>query len=206
MPHQFSSLTFTPDVQAVQAEMGSRTANLALNQRGPANDTLGPDEREFIAARDGFYLATTGESGWPYVQFRGGPAGFLTVLDDHTLAFADVTGNRQYISTGNLRSNPRAALFLMDYPHQTRLKILGTVEITPWAQAGDWKLALPMDSRARPERAIRIHVAAFDWNCPQHIPQRWTLHELAQSPLAKRMHSLEQENAELRRQLAAMHS
>jgi predicted pyridoxine 5'-phosphate oxidase superfamily flavin-nucleotide-binding protein len=206
MPHQFSALTFTPAVQAVQTEMGSRAANLALNQRGPANDTLGPDERAFIAARDGFYLATVGESGWPYVQFRGGPAGFLTVIDDHTLAYADVIGNRQYISTGNLRANPRAALFLMDYPHQTRLKILGTVEVTPWAEAGDWKLALPMDSRARPERVIRIHVAAFDWNCPQHIPQRWTLDELEHSPIGERVQSLTAENAALRRRLAELES
>lgn len=203
MPHQFSSLTFTPHVQAVQTEMGSRRANEALTTRGPENSTFGPDERAFVAARDGFYLATVGESGWPYVQFRGGPAGFLRVLDDRTLAFADVTGNRQYISTGNLRANPRAALFLMDYPNQTRLKILGTVESTPWQQAGDWKLDLPIDAGARSERVLRVHLAAFDWNCPQHIPQRWTLGELERTPLLQRLHALEAENAALRAQLAA---
>ena len=131
MAHQFSSLTFTADVTEVQREMGSRPANEMLNQRGPANDTFGPDERAFIAARDGFYISTVSETGWPYVQFRGGPTGFLHVLDDRTLAYADITGNRQYITTGNLRSNPHAALFLMDYPHQTRLKILGDVEVIP---------------------------------------------------------------------------
>ena len=201
MAHQFSSLTFTPDVQAVQTEMGSRPANAQLTARGPTNDALGADERAFIAARDGFYLATVGETGWPYVQFRGGPAGFLRVLEERTLAYADVTGNRQYITTGNLRSSPRAALFLMDYPNQTRLKILGTVEITPWKDAGAWKLELPMDERARPERVVTIRVAAFDWNCPQHIPQRWTAEELARTPRFDRIRKLEQENAALRARL-----
>ncbi len=132
MAHQFSSLTFTPDITEVQREMGSRPANEKLNQRGPANDTFGPDEKAFISARDGFYISTVTSTGWPYIQFRGGPTGFLHVLDDRTLAYADITGNRQYITTGNLRSNPHAALFLMDYPHQTRLKILADVEVIPW--------------------------------------------------------------------------
>ena len=103
MAHQFSNLTFTDDVAAVQTEMGSRKANQMLNQHGPANDTLTSDERAFIAARDGFYIATVNETGWPYIQFRGGPIGFLHILDDRTLAYADITGgNRQYITTGNL--------------------------------------------------------------------------------------------------------
>ena len=198
MAHQFSTLTFTPNVAAVQSEMGSRPANQALTQRGPANDTFGPDEKSFIAARDGFYLSTVGETGWPYIQFRGGPVGFLRGLDDRTLAYADITVNRKYITTGNLRSNDRAALFLMDYPHQARLKILGHVEVTPWNEAGDWKLSLPLPERGRPERAIRIHLAAFDWNCPQHIPQRWTLEELKQTDLFQRIQSLEDEVKRLR--------
>src|ERR1700712_5088902 len=119
MPHQFSSLTFTPSVKEVQTEMGSRRAGEMLNQRGPENDRLGPDERLYISLRDGFYMATITESGWPYIQFRGGPACFLHVVDDRTIAFADVTGNRQYISTGNLKANPRVALFLMDYVSQS---------------------------------------------------------------------------------------
>jgi len=202
MPHQFSELTFTPSVQQVQTENGSRSANVALNTRGPANDTLGTSERSFIAERDGFYMASITESNWPYVQFRGGPAGFLHVLDDHTLAFADVTGNRQYISTGNLRANPRVALFLMDYPNQTRLKILAEAEIHPWAAAPAWKHFLLRDPGYRPERVVTLHVRAFDWNCPQHIPQRYTVDELRGSALALRIRELEAENQKLRSALA----
>ncbi|MCU1324321.1 MAG: pyridoxamine 5-phosphate oxidase-related FMN-binding [Acidobacteriaceae bacterium] len=203
MAHQFSTLTFTDNVRAVQREMGSRPANEKLTERGPANDSFTDDEKSFIAARDSFYIATVGETGWPYIQFRGGPTGFLRVLDDHTLAYADVTGNRQYITTGNLRTSDKAALFLMDYPHQTRLKILGHVEIVPWNEAGNWKLQLSIPERARPERAVRIHLAAFDWNCPQHIPQRWTIEELQHTALFERIGSLEQEVKTLRAKLSA---
>jgi uncharacterized protein len=202
MPHKFSSLTFTDDVAQVQREMGSRPANEKLTERGPANDTLGPDERFFIAARDGFYLATVGATGWPYLQFRGGPTGFLDIRDDHTLAYADVTGNRQYITTGNLRSNHHAALFFMDYPNQTRLKLLADIEIIPWSGAPDWKTELKLPEKGRPERVVLVHVAAFDWNCPQHIPQRWTIEELKQTPVFTRIEALEKENRDLRAALA----
>jgi len=203
MPHSFSTLTFTPSVKEVQTEMGSRNAGEMLNKRGAPNDRLGPDEKYFISLRDGFYMATVSETGWPYIQFRGGPAGFLHVVDDNTIAFADVTGNRQYISTGNLRANPRVALFLMDYPTQSRLKILGETEIIPWQEAGEWKNGLPLPPSGRPERVVRIHVAAFDWNCPQHIPQRWTLDELKHTDIGRRIRDLEQENRDLRAKLAA---
>ena len=202
MPHQFSSLAFTDDVAAVQREMGSRNANEKLNQRGPANDTFSEFEKDFIGRRDGFYISTVGETGWPYIQFRGGPTGFLHVVDDRTLAYADITGNRQYITTGNLRSNDRAALFLMDYPHQGRLKILGHVEVIPWKDAPDWKTQLLIPPKGRPERAVLIHVAAFDWNCPQNIPQRWTIEELQRTPLFEKIKTLEQENSDLRAALA----
>ena len=203
MPHQFSTLTFTDDVAAVQQEMGSRAANEKLTERGPANDTFSPYEQDFIAARDGFYIATVSETGWPYVQFRGGPAGFLHVLNDRTLAYVDITGNRQYITTGNLRSNQRAALFLMDYPHQARLKILGNVEVLRWNEAPEWKNQLPIPANGRPERVVLIHLVAFDWNCPQHIPQRWTIEELQQTPLFARIKALEAEVQTLRAKLAA---
>ena len=202
MAHQFSNLTFTDDVAAVQTEMGSRKANQMLNQHGPANNTFTPDERDFIAARDGFYIATIGKIGWPYIQFRGGPIGFLHVLDDRTLAYADITGNRQYITTGNLRSNRHASLFLMDYPHQTRLKILGDVEVIPWSKAPDWKSQLKIPPRGKPERAVIIHLAAFDWNCPQNIPQRWTIEELQRTPLFTKIAELEDEVKDLRAALA----
>ena len=170
MANSFSQLTFTDNVAAVQTEMGSRPANLALLNRGPAADHFGPDEQAFIAERDGFYMATVSSTNWPYLQFRGGPVGFLQVLDPTTLAFADVVGNRQYISAGNLRANDRVALFLMDYPNQTRLKILGHAEILPWTDAGGLKDRLPIDPKSHPERVIRIRLAGFSWNCPPAHP------------------------------------
>lgn len=203
MSNQFSTLAFTPSVVAVQREMGSRPANEALTTRGPADDRFTAHEAAFLAARDGFYLATVTETGWPYVQFRGGPPGFLHLLDDRTLAYADITGNRQYISTGNLRANNRAALFLMDYPHQSRLKILAHVELIPWADAPTWKQGLPVPERGRPERVVVLHLDAFSWNCPQNIPQRWTLAELQQSKFFERTQALEAEVQTLRAQLAA---
>ena len=202
MAHQFSTLTFTDNVKDVQREMGSRPANEKLTERGSPNDTLSSFEKDFITHRDGFYLSTVGETGWPYIQFRGGPTGFLHVVDDRTLAYADVTGNRQYISTGNLRTNPRVALFLMDYPHQARLKILGTAEVISWNDAPDWKNQLLLDDRSRPERVVLIHLAAFDWNCPRHIPQRWTIDELKQTPIFERIKTLEAEVKKLRAQIA----
>jgi len=201
MAHQYSSLTFTPHVAEVQREMGTRAANEKLTERGPANDRFGEQERDHIQARDGFYIATVGETGWPYIQFRGDPPGFLRVLDNRTMAYADITGNRQYITTGNLRTNDRVALFLMDYPNQARLKVLGHVEIVPWNEAGAWREQLPIADKGRPERAVRIHLAAFDWNCPQHIPQRWTIQELQQSPVWERVRGLQEEVRGLEQQV-----
>jgi predicted pyridoxine 5'-phosphate oxidase superfamily flavin-nucleotide-binding protein len=202
MPHQFSTLAFTDDVKAVQSEMGSRPSNQKLNERAPANDTFGPAEKDFLSRRDGFYLATVGTTGWPYIQYRGGPTGFLHLVDDRTLAYADLTGNRQYITTGNLRGNHHAALFLMDYPHQARLKLLADLEVLPWKDAPAWKSKLLLAERDRPERIVLVHLAAFDWNCPQHITPRWTLEELKQTPLLQRIDALEQENRDLRAALA----
>ena len=206
MAHQFSTLTFTDDIKAVQREMGSRSANEKLTERGSANDTFGDFEKDFISRRDGFYISTIGESGWPYIQFRGGPVGFLHIVDDRTLAYADITGNRQYITTGNLRTDNRAALFLMDYPYQSRLKILANVESIPWNEAPDWKNQLKIPPKGRPERLVLIHLAAFDWNCPQNIPQRWTLEELKQTQLFDRIQSLEDEVRNLRTELAQARS
>jgi predicted pyridoxine 5'-phosphate oxidase superfamily flavin-nucleotide-binding protein len=206
MAHQFSTLTFTDDIKAVQREQGSRSANEKLTERGPSNVAFSEFEKDFISRRDGFYISTVTSNGWPYIQFRGGPVGFLHIIDDHTLAYADVTGNRQYITTGNLRANDRAALFLMDYPHQARLKILAHLEAIPWSKAPAWKHKLLIDPKARSERVILIHLAAFDWNCPQQIPQRWTIDELKQTPLFRRIESLEQENRVLRAALAFAHS
>jgi uncharacterized protein len=175
MPHAFADIAFTPSVKAAQQREGSR-AGYARSFEGEAevfNDRLGEDEADFIAAQRSFYMATVSETGWPYLQHRGGPRGFLKVLDDRTLAFADFAGNRQLISVGNLAGNDRVALILMDYANRTRLKVLGRLAVQDLAP--DDALAptlVDAGYRARAQRVMRITVEAFDWNCPQHIPMR----------------------------------
>jgi predicted pyridoxine 5'-phosphate oxidase superfamily flavin-nucleotide-binding protein len=175
MPHAFADIAFTPSVKAAQQREGSR-AGYARSFEGNAevfNDRLGEDEADFIAAQRSFYMATVSETGWPYLQHRGGPRGFLKVLDDRTLAFADFAGNRQLISVGNLAGNDRVALILMDYANRTRLKVLGRLAVQDLAP--DDALAptlVDAGYRARPQRVMRITVEGFDWNCPQHIPMR----------------------------------
>jgi uncharacterized protein len=187
MGHKFAEIAFTDTVKAVQRAMGSRGA-YARREGGPdSNDRLGPGEAAFIAERDGFYIASVSQTGWPYVQFRGGPPGFLRVLDDKTLGYADFRGNRQYITTGNVAANDRVSLFLMDYLNRRRLKIFGhmraiDVKDDP-ALAG--RLAVS-DYRAVVERAVLITIVAFDWNCPQHITPRFTRAELAKAFAAVR--------------------
>jgi hypothetical protein len=180
MGRRFAEIAFTPAVKEEQERHGSRRQYQRVEEQGEPGDRLGPHERAFIQARDGFYMSTISETGWPYIQYRGGPKGFLKILDDRTLGFADLGGNMQYISTGNLKLNDRVALFLMDYPHQRRLKILGHVQVYEGdSQAKKWIDRLKTDERnSRPERAYVIRVAAFDWNCPQHITQRFTIEEL----------------------------
>src|SRR5262249_38396213 len=168
MAHRFYELTFTPSVKAAQERYGSRR-NYAKFETGES-DFFGLTEAEieFIGARDGFYLATVGENGQPYIQYRGGERGVLKGLNANTLGFADFRGNLQYISVGNLRQNDKAALFLMDYANRQRLKILARVEVKDAQEAPELieKLAAP-DYQARIERAMILHVEAFDWNCPQ---------------------------------------
>ena len=203
MGHQFSRIVFTPKVRALQEVDGSR-AGYAKNDLGePHHDRLGEREAAFIGRRDSVYMATVTETGWPYIQHRGGPAGFLRVLDEKTIAFADFRGNRQFVSVGNLANNDRVALFLMDYAHQARLKILGhalTIELKddPALAA---KLALP-GYRAKPERAVLITVDGFDWNCPQHITQRFTLADVEDAVGAMKARIAELE-AELEKATAA---
>lgn len=175
MATAFSEIAFTPQVRAMQTRMGSRAGYAALDAAPDRRDRLGPAEAAFIAERDSFYQATVSETGWPYLQHRGGPPGFLRVIDERTLGFADFRGNRQYISVGNLQNNDRIALFLMDYAAQRRLKILGRVRLVsedddPRAVAA---LELP-PYRAHVEGGFFITVEAFDWNCPQHIAPRLT--------------------------------
>ena len=178
MVKNFTELAFTDSVRALQEERGSR-ASYARMEPVPRRTRLTAEEEEFIHGRDGFYLATVGEDGWPYVQFRGGPPGFLRVLDPQTVAFADFRGNRQYISAGNLRATGRAALILMDYPSRNRLKIWAETETVEAAAAPELVEALEVPGyRAVVERAVVCRVQAFDWNCPQHITPRYTLDEI----------------------------
>ena len=174
MSKAYLNLAFTPSVKAQQERMGSRRAYARLDEEGAVEaDRFSRAEAEFIAARDGFYLSTVNEDCWPYVQFRGGPRGFLKVLDDHTLAFLDLRGNRQYVSVGNLGANDKVALFLMDYPNQRRLKVWGHARVEEDAAA-----IFPDADLKGAERAIVITLAAYDWNYPQHIPRRFTVEEL----------------------------
>ena len=184
MAKGFSEIAFTPRVQALQTRYGSRKAYDQRSAAAPL-ETLGPDERAFVESRDSFYIATAGETGWPYIQHRGGPKGFLRVLDERTLAFADFRGNKQYISAGNLAGDERAALFLMDYPSRTRLKFFVRVRIVDAGENPELmeRLVVP-GYPAKVERAFVLAVAGFDWNCPQHITPRYTADELEESVAA----------------------
>jgi predicted pyridoxine 5'-phosphate oxidase superfamily flavin-nucleotide-binding protein len=205
MAYGFLDIAGTPSVKAAQTANGSAEL-LARIQSDRTFDRFTEAEAEFIAARDSFYLATVSETGWPYVQHRGGPPGFLKLLDDKSLAFEDFRGNRQYISLGNLNANNRAALILMDYPNRRRLKIFAHIEARELAAdpALAERLVLP-GYKAKPERAIVLHLKAFDWNCPQHITPRFTHAELetALRPVRLRLEDLEAENKALREKLVA---
>ena len=171
MGHQFAELAFTPTVRALQVSHGSRDSYAPMDTRPDYNHELAEREIEFITNRDSFYMATVSETGWPYIQHRGGPRGLIKILDDKTIGFADYSGNRQYISTGNLSTTNRVALFFMDYANQRRLKMLGTVETLTGKDA---LILSDPEYPASIERGFLIHVEAFDWNCPQHITPRFT--------------------------------
>jgi predicted pyridoxine 5'-phosphate oxidase superfamily flavin-nucleotide-binding protein len=178
MGNRFAEIAFTPTVRAVQKSMGSGKHYDKTREGEPYNQALGPDEMEFITLRDTFYMASVSETGWPYVQHRGGPPGFVKVLDASTLGFADYRGNRQYVSVGNLLRDDRVALILVDYPNRTRLKILGHARIVP-PDEKDLLATLDVPAYgARVERGFLIKIAAYDWNCPQHITPRFTRPEM----------------------------
>lgn len=197
MVHAYLQQLVTPAVATVQEQQGSRTAQARHVAGAEVGERLGPEEAAFVASRDWFVLATVGETGWPYVQHRGGPAGFLRVLDDGaTLAWADLRGNRQYLSVGNVATHPRVSLLLLDQAHQARLKVIGEAEVV---EAPDDALLAAVrhpEQAGRVERVVRVHVRGFDWNCPQHITPRFTAEELA--PLLTELESLRAENARLR--------
>jgi uncharacterized protein len=205
----FASLVFTPLVKKLQERYGSRRQYERMENSGGSQDRFTAFEQEFLAQRDSFYWATTGSTGWPYVQHRGGPKGFLKVIDDHTLAFGDFRGNKQYISTGNLQTDNRVAIIMVDYPRQARLKILGRVEIFEGEAAASWldQVRAPGEKTVI-ERVFVIHVEAYDWNCPQHITPRYTVEEIREGmhSIEKKIDALEQENKALRKELAEFHT
>jgi predicted pyridoxine 5'-phosphate oxidase superfamily flavin-nucleotide-binding protein len=193
MGHRFAELAFTPKVKALQEELGSRRGYARMENGEDSHAALGPREAAYVALRDSFYMASVSETGWPYVQHRGGPKGFVRVLDEKTLGFADFRGNRQYVSVGNLSGDDRVSLFFMDYPNRTRLKLLGRARRIGRDHTELLvKLALP-GYTAQIEHGLLIHVEAFDWNCPQHITPRFTAAEVeeATAPLRERIAELE---------------
>jgi predicted pyridoxine 5'-phosphate oxidase superfamily flavin-nucleotide-binding protein len=203
----FGSFVFTPTIKALQERHGSRGQYARMEQFSPAHDGLGPMEKEFLAERDSFYMASVGSTGWPYIQHRGGPSGFVKVIDDNTIAFANFSGNKQYITSGNAVTDNRVALIFVDYPRQARLKVLGKLEIHEGEKASEWleKVQHP-EYKAAVDSVYVIHVEAFDWNCPQHIVPRFTAAQIRELlvPAEKRMQELEDENQKLREQLAAV--
>ena len=197
MAHKFAEIAFTPVVRAIQQQEGSRAGYARMDGGEDYNHRLGAREAIFIAARDSFYMASVGETGWPYVQHRGGPAGFMKVLDERTIGFADYSGNRQYVSSGNFSSDNRVALFFMDYPNRTRLKMLGRVRTVGLDEPELLARLEDDDYPAQVERGFIIEVEGFDWNCPQHITPRFTEVEI-QEELAL----LQDENRRLKAQFA----
>jgi len=199
-----SDVAFTPTVKAIQSRKGSRDSYARVEQRGGWRAAITPDLAAFIEAQTSVFLATANAEGQPYIQHRGGPAGFLKVLDEHMIGFADFSGNRQFITQGNLQDNDQAFLFLIDYMLRQRIKIWGrarVVENDPELMAR----LMPTDYKARPEQAILFTVTAWDANCPQHIPQRFEAADVA-AALAerdRRIAGLEQEIARLRGNAAA---
>jgi uncharacterized protein len=203
MAYTFLDIARTPAVRAAEEANGS--ARIFDNFKGDRTfDRFGEAEAAFIAERDSFYMASVSQTGWPYVQHRGGPKGFLKLLDDKTLGFADYRGNRQYITLGNTAANDRVSLILMDYPNRRRLKIFAHIEARDLAADPALAQTLAMaDYKAHPERAFLLHLDAFDWNCPQHITPRYTDAEItaALEPMLARLKQLEEENAALKAKL-----
>ncbi len=182
MANNFTELAFTDSVRKMQDDYDTRALYEKFEAKAPTRNILTWREKEFVAHRDGFYLASVGENGWPYMQFRGGPPGFLKVLDDNVLAFADFRGNGQFISAGNFDADGKTVLFLMDYTKRQRLKIWAQAVVLRGSEHADLlaEAALP-DYEATVERIFKFTVEAFDWNCPQHITQRYTLAEVKEA-------------------------
>jgi predicted pyridoxine 5'-phosphate oxidase superfamily flavin-nucleotide-binding protein len=195
MARNFASLAFTDQVKALQKRFGSRATYELVEKRNVVTG-LTESEAEFIGSRDSFYMASIGENGFPYIQHRGGPKGFVKVIDAKTLGFIDFSGNKQYITVGNLMTKSNVALIMMDYPQQARLKIYAKAEIIELNERPDLLKALSLENyKARPERMMLLHVEAYDWNCPQHIVPRYTEEEIeeALAPQREYIKKLEEE-------------
>ncbi len=181
MAINYASVAFTDQVKALQQKYGSRTSYERMEKR-QVIDGLSENEVNFIRERDSFYMATIGENGFPYIQHRGGPKGFLKVIDLNTIGFIDFTGNKQYISVGNLATNKNTSLILMDYAAQARLKIYARVEIVALNAKPEWTNLFTLENyAARPERILVLYIEAYDWNCPQHITPRYTAQEVEEA-------------------------
>lgn len=199
MPYPYADILFTDLVKQAQAENGA--GGLAEKMlAGDRDFKLGPDEAAFLQAQDHFFMATISESGWPYVQHRGGPPGFIQVLDETHFAFPDFRGNRQYISLGNLKGDDRAAFFFIDYPNKARLKALGRISVrSKEDEPAIIERFAALNYKAAIERVFVVELAGIDWNCPQHITPRFTAADL--QPLAAKIKMLEEENAKLKARL-----
>lgn len=199
MAHKFAEIAFTPNVKKEQERSGSRRSYARLEKGDAHHNKLGVNEAAFIAERDSFYMATVSETGWPYIQHRGGPAGFVRILDDKTIGFADFAGNRQYVSVGNLQNDDRVSMFFMDYPNQTRLKLLGRVRLIEADEAKLLERLQIPDYGARIERGMVTTIEGYDWNCPQHITPRFTPAQVQSmvAPLRDRIAELESALAEV---------
>ena len=198
----FGDIMFTETVKAEQEMRGSRAGYAKMTAR-PAPEGLTDREEAFIAARDSFYMASVTETGWPYVQHRGGPRGFLKVLGPTKLGFADYRGNKQYVSTGNLKTDERVSLFLMDYPNRARLKMLGRAKIQNAVDAPDAAALFEIAGQGHVERLFTLELEAFDWNCPQFITPRFSEDEVREA-FAPKLEALQAENAALKAQIAAL--
>lgn len=200
----FARFAFTDGVKKLQEKYGSRSSYARMERLMADKDGITESEQMFIESRDSFYMASIGENGYPYIQHRGGPAGFIKVIDSHTIGVVDFRGNKQYISVGNVMEHPQVSLFLMDYPHKTRLKIYADARIVELADNPElFDLIDPAEYKHTPERMLIFDVKAFDWNCPQHITPRYTVDEIKEAfaPQNEYVLKLEYEIAKLKKQL-----
>lgn len=201
----YSSLAFTNVIKSIQDKLGSRETYERVEKMSYV-DGLTPIEAEFISQLDSFYMATFGENGYPYIQHRGGPKGFIKVIDPQTIGIVDFSGNRQYISVGNITKDPKVSLILVSYPLRARLKMYAEAEIVEIKDRPDlFDQLKPVDYKFKPERLLLFHIKAYDWNCPQHITPKYTQAEIEEliQPQKEYIRQLEEEVKALREKLAA---